>query len=63
MKLKKRKIETVRIRPETAERLKEKCLEIGIESGVMIRESELVSFLIDVGIDRVEIENDSLRLP
>lgn len=62
MKLKKKLIENVRIRKDRAELLKDAALEISLKTRVQIAESDLVNFLIDKGVERIEIINDELVL-
>lgn len=62
MKIKRKLIETVRVRKDRAEALKDKALELTIESGVSVQESDIVNFLIDEGLERVTIQGDTLIL-
>lgn len=58
MKIKKEVITGVRIRPDRAERLKEKALEITIEIKEHVNESDLVNFLIDTQLEKIKVTKD-----
>jgi hypothetical protein len=62
MKLKRKPIENVRIRKDRAEILKNLALEISLKTQAQVTESDLVNFLIDEGVTRIEIEKDALVL-
>ncbi len=62
MKLRKKLTETVRIREYRATKLKDKCLEITIKSGIQVQESDPMNFLIDEGLEKIAIKDNSLEL-
>jgi len=62
MKIKQKLIETIRVRKDRAEQLKARALELTIESGIHIQESDLVNFLIDEGLEKISIKGDTLKL-
>jgi hypothetical protein len=62
MKIKTKAIESVRIRKDRAELLKNKAIELTIESGIQIQESDLVNFLIDEKAEKIKIHGDTLSI-
>ena len=55
-----KKISMIRIRDDRADKLREKAIELTIESKEMIKESEIVNYLIDEFIERVKIDKNGL---
>ena len=62
MKIKNKPIEAVRIRKDRAESLKNKALQLTIETGEFVTEADLVNFLIDKQLDKIKAENKTLKL-
>ena len=62
VQLQKEPIKSVRINPRRAQALKDLCARIAAETGVSVRESEIVHYLIDKGIPRLEISVKGLAL-
>lgn len=62
MKIKAKLIQNVRISPQRGELLRELVHGIWKETGVSMRESEIINFLLDEGIGRIEVENNELKL-
>lgn len=60
MKIEKKLIKNVRIKPEQAELLREIVNEIWKKTDLWIKESDVVHFLIEEGLKRLEIENEEL---
>lgn len=61
MKLMKKLIQNVRVKPQHAEDLKETAFRLSMKKGDFIRESDIVHFLIENFLDEVEYENGELR--
>ena len=55
-------IENLLINPRRARVLKNVCERISSKTGVSVRESELVNYLIDCGLPRLVISNKGLAL-
>ena len=56
-------IENARIRPQNAKQLKNKAFELSMKKKDFIRESELIHFLLDNCVDRLDIdENGNIYL-
>ncbi len=55
-------IECVNINMKRARQLKEVCTRIAADSGVSIRESEIVNYLIDKGLPRLVINKNGLAM-
>ena len=55
-------IQNVRINPQRARALKELCSRISTQTGVPIRESEVVNYLIDRGLPRLVVSPKGLVL-
>lgn len=51
-------ITAIRIRPDRAEKLREKAVELIIQSKEKVTESDIINFLIDEFTDRVKIDKD-----
>jgi len=51
-------ITAVRIREDRAEKLREKAIELTIEQKEHIKEADLVNYLIDELIERINIDRD-----
>ena len=62
MKLKKKPIESIRVRKDRAKKLKDISLELSFEFGDMISEADLVNFLIDTQAENIYLEGDTLKL-
>lgn len=62
MKIKKKPIESIRIRPDRAELLKDKAFEISMLSKEIITESELVNYLIDEYVEKITVKNGELKI-
>jgi len=62
MKIKKKVIESVRIRPDRGEVLKNKAYELSMKAKMTISESDIVNFLIDTYAEKVDIDKDELKL-
>lgn len=58
MNIRKKPIESVRIREDRAVMLKEKAWEISIKVKDQVTESELVNFLIDEMTERLDVTKD-----
>lgn len=54
-------IQTVRIKQEEAERLKEKAWQISMKAEEFIKEPDLIHFLIEEFLDEVEYRDGGLR--
>jgi len=54
-------ITAVRIKKERAEDLKEKSIELTVKRKEIIRESDLVNFLIDEYLETIDIDNFGLK--
>ncbi len=50
----------IRVRDDRADKLREKAIELTIESKELIKESEIVNYLIDEFIERVKIDKNGL---
>ena len=55
-------IENLAINPQRARVLKEVCGRISAKTGISVRESELVNYLIDCGLPRLVISNEGLTI-
>lgn len=55
-----KKISMVRIREDRAEMLREKAIELTIKKKEIIKESDLVNFLIDAYTDQIDIDKEGL---
>ncbi len=55
-----KKISMIRVRDDRADKLREKAIELTIESKELIKESEIVNYLIDEFIERVKIDKNGL---
>jgi hypothetical protein len=53
-------IQSVGINPDRGKRLEKKAVELIIKSKKNLKESEIVNFLIDELLDRVDIDNNGL---
>lgn len=51
-------ISSMRIRPDRAEKLKDKVVELILESREKVTEADIINFLIDEFADRVKIDKD-----
>jgi len=51
-------IENARIRPQNAKQLKNKAFELSMKKKDFIRESELIHFLLDNCVDRLDIDEN-----
>lgn len=58
MIIKKKPIESVRIREDRALKLKEKAWEISIKIKDQVTEAELVNFLLDNLVDKIDVTKD-----
>lgn len=52
----------IRLRKDRAEALKEKSIELTIKKKEIIKESDLVNYLIDLYVDRLDIDKDGLLI-
>lgn len=57
-----KKIEMFRVKPERAEKLREKAIELTIKSKEIIKESELINYLIDEFTERIDIDKEGLLI-
>jgi len=55
-------IQSVRIRPDRAERLREKAIELTIEKKEHIKETDLINYLIDECLDEISIDDLGLKM-
>jgi len=55
-------IQSVRINPQRAQALKKLCRRISDETGVAIREAEIVNYLIDKGLPRLVVNTKGLAM-
>ena len=62
MRIKKKPIESVRIRKDRAESLKNKAFEISMEAGEIVTEADLINFLIDTQLEKIILENKELSI-
>ncbi len=62
MKLKKKTIDAVRIRKDRAERLRQKAMEVSFASGIQVSEADLVNFLIDSNLEKIQVKDDELKI-
>ena len=53
-----KKIAMIRIRDDRADKLREKAVELTIEKKELIKESELVNYLIDEFTERIKMDKD-----
>lgn len=58
LNIRKKPIETVRIRKDRGEALKEKAFEISMKVKELVPEAELVNFLIDTQLDKIDVTKD-----
>lgn len=62
MKLEEKLIQNVRINPQRALILRDKVKDIESKTGSRIKESDIVNFLIDEGINRITIGTNELKI-
>lgn len=62
MKIRSKTIESLRIRPDRGQKLKEKSFEISMISKEMVSEADLVNFLIDNYLDLISVKNGELLI-
>lgn len=55
-----KKVSMIRIRDDRADKLRDKAVELTIERKELIKESELVNFLIDEFVERIKIDQNGL---
>ncbi len=55
-------ITAVRIREDRAEKLREKAIELTIKQKEHIKEADLVNFLIDGMLERINVDREGLYL-
>lgn len=55
-----KKVSMIRIREDRADKLREKAVELTIERKELIKESELVNYLIDEFVERIKIDQNGL---
>ena len=55
-------IQNIRINQSRARSLKNLKKEIEKEAGVYVRESEIVNYLIDVGVPRLQVSKEGMEL-
>ena len=53
-------ITAIRIRKDRAEKLRDKTIDLIMESKERITESDIINFLIDEFVDRIKIDKDGL---
>lgn len=58
MNIRKKPIESVRIRTDRAEKLKAKSIEITLKIKDLVNEAELINFLIDAEADNIDVTKD-----
>lgn len=58
MNIRKKPIETIRVRQDRAEKLKEKAFEISMKVKDLVSEAELVNFLLDTQVDLIDVSKD-----
>ena len=58
MNIRKKPIETIRVRQDRAEKLKEKAFEISMKVKDLVSETELVNFLLDTQVDLIDVTKD-----
>ena len=58
MNIRKKPVETIRIREDRALKLKEKAFEISIKVKDIVNESELVNFLLDTQVEKIDVTKD-----
>ncbi len=62
MKVKRKTIQNMRIREDRAEKLRTKSYEISMKAKFIISESEIVNFLIDKYVDKVDYFKEELTV-
>ena len=62
MKIKRKLIETIRIRTDRAEKLKNKAYEISMLAKETVQESDLINYLIDEELEKITLKNNELTL-
>lgn len=55
-----KKIQMFRVNEDRADKLREKAVEMTVKSKEIIKESELINFLIDEFLERIKIDKDGL---
>lgn len=55
-------VKAVRIREDRGEKLREKAIELTIKQKEHIREAEIVNYLIDEILERIDVDKDGLYL-
>ena len=58
MNIRKKPIETIRVRQDRAEKLKEKAFEISMKVKDLVSETELVNFLLDTQVELIDVTKD-----
>lgn len=58
MNIRKKPIETIRVRLDRAEKLKEKAFEISMKIKDIVTEAELVNFLLDSQVELLDVTKD-----
>lgn len=58
MNIRKKPIETIRVRQDRAEKLKEKAFEISMKVKDLVSEAELVNFLLDTQVDLIDVTKE-----
>ena len=53
-----KKIQMLRINTERAEKLREKAIDLTIKSKEIVKESEIINYLIDEFTNRIDIDKD-----
>lgn len=58
MNVKKKPVETMRFSKERSIKLKEKSIEITLKIKELVNEQDLVNYLLDTQIDRIDVTKD-----
>lgn len=60
MKLMKKLIQNVRVKPDHAQKLKEKAFTLSMKKGDFLRESEIIHFLVDEYLEEIDFVDGKL---